>query len=337
MIKSSKELIEVMQSFSLSSYIYSMCELGIYDHLKDEVQIQELSSLLQIEQSLLYRLLRPSIALGFVDIIGRNHFKLTRVGLCLSRGNSESLVDMIIMLGQEGMPCWYKLYPAVQKGVFPFEICKSEHPFTLQAECEEQFIRFDRSMARSSNALNFRAFFDAHKEINGTHLVDIGGGSGTIIFKFLEEFPLARATILDLPFVKNAAEKNILSRKLSDRCKFVSQDFFEPFSVCSDYFILSRVLHDWSDAKARVILENIKRNMTNRVRLFVIEKIIPEQINEKNLKCYMDDLNVWAMCGGKERTQHEFEELFASAGLQILSNTLLDKGKCLFTIGTQKD
>lgn len=56
--------------------------------------------------------------------------------------------------------------------------------------------------------------------------------------------------------------------------------------------------------------------MTNQQKLFVVEKVLPDEDNGK-LEDYMMDLNVYCMCGGQERTIGEFEKMFLNNGLYI--------------------
>ena len=60
-----------------------------------------------------------------------------------------------------------------------------------------------------------------------SHLLDVGGGSGTWTIAFLKRNAKARGTIFDLPKVKEQARRRIASAGLSDRVEFVAGDFYQ--------------------------------------------------------------------------------------------------------------
>lgn len=76
------------------------------------------------------------------------------------------------------------------------------------------------------------------------------------------------------------------------------------------------VMHDWSDEHCKAILRNIRRQMPENGRVLVIEQIVastPELSFAKLLDLEMLALTV----GGRERTEAEFAQLFACAGLKL--------------------
>ena len=97
-------------------------------------------------------------------------------------------------------------------------------------------------------------FLNDIEDIKGKRIVDIGGGTGAIMTQFLKHFRSASGTIMDLEFVKEKALQKLKENSLLERCEFVSGDFFKPFSISGDIFVLSRVLHDWNDEDSIKIL-----------------------------------------------------------------------------------
>jgi precorrin-6B methylase 2 len=63
--------------------------------------------------------------------------------------------------------------------------------------------------------------------LNFTHLLDVGGASGTWTIAFLKVAPRAKATIFDLPDVIPMAGKRIAEAGLTDRVHLVAGDFYE--------------------------------------------------------------------------------------------------------------
>jgi len=63
-----------------------------------------------------------------------------------------------------------------------------------------------------------------------------------------------------------------------------------------------------------------------------IERVVPETINSQNLSYFMNDLHIWMICGGKERTLEEFSSLMIQAGLKIVSKEDLNDNTSLLEV-----
>ena len=78
-----------------------------------------------------------------------------------------------------------------------------------------------------------------------------------------------------------------------------------------DGYLLSIVLHDWSDEQALRILRNIAAAASG-ARLLIIEFVVPPGDTPHISKTI--DLTMLAMVGGKERTEPEWREMLTAAG-----------------------
>lgn len=60
--------------------------------------------------------------------------------------------------------------------------------------------------------------------------------------------------------------------------------------------------------------------MTPASRLLVIERVVPERVTTgaRDLAAAMSDLHMMVLLGGRERTNSEFAELFAPAGIRLV-------------------
>ena len=84
-------------------------------------------------------------------------------------------------------------------------------------------------------------------------------------------------------------------------------DIFVDDLPMGDVYILSRVLHDWSNQACKMLLSRIPMSS----RLIVIDRVFnPEEHGLLNL-------NMLIVSGGKERNQMEWDALFRSAGWEI--------------------
>src|SRR4029079_5027155 len=95
--------------------------------------------------------------------------------------------------------------------------------------------------------------------------------------------------------------------------ELVAGDFLEGVPRGGDVYLLKNVLHDWPDDAARRILQACRAAMLPTAHLFVVEQVVPVGNTESAAK--WADLTVLVNFAGRERTEAEFRDLFASAGL----------------------
>ncbi len=136
---------------------------------------------------------------------------------------------------------------------------------------------------------------------------DIGCGSGALLDSIVRKYPNIHAIY---------ADKTDL--RINKNGVFVEIDFFLPFSIQADVFIMSRILHDYDDSNAIKILKNIANSMTKESRLYVIESLQDKKKQDIEVKVHL--LN---FLGGMERSLREYESIVSKSGLKIVGVTKL--------------
>ncbi len=86
------------------------------------------------------------------------------------------------------------------------------------------------------------------------HLVDVGGGDGTLMLELSDAFPSLRGSVFELaPTVATV------------RVDAIAGSFFDPWPR-ADAYLLTAIIHDWADEPARAILRRGARDGPTRVR-----------------------------------------------------------------------
>ena len=116
--------------------------------------------------------------------------------------------------------------------------------------------------------------YDWGDAVQGT-LVDVGGSEGTVAIQVARHFPEIRCIVQDLPKVI-AGGKVPDDLKDGERLVFMAHDFFTPQPVeAADVYLLRWILHDWSDAYAIKILQNLVPALKTGSRILVLELCLP--------------------------------------------------------------
>ncbi len=96
--------------------------------------------------------------------------------------------------------------------------------------------------------------------------------------------------------------------------EIIGGDFFKAVPAGCDAYVMKRVVHDWDDCIT--ILNRCREHMTADGRVLVVEIVVPPVGVPSFAKLL--DLDILVLThGGRERTEREFAELFAQAGLKL--------------------
>jgi hypothetical protein len=112
----------------------------------------------------------------------------------------------------------------------------------------------------------------------------------------------------------------LTERGLAARCEVFAGDFFETVPSGFDAYILKSCLHDWQDAKSVEILRHCRDAMPDHGRVLIVEIVLApgRPIGHPHR---LIDLEMMVTLGGKERSEQEFADLLAQAGLRLTAVT----------------
>lgn len=144
-------------------------------------------------------------------------------------------------------------------------------------------------------------------------LVDVGGGDGALLSEILQAHPGLRGTVFDQPAPASKAAARLKSLALDDRAEAVGGTFFDPLPAGADGYVLSVVLHNWSDVEAVEILRRCAEAAGRDGKVFIIENIGPDGSTPPTGM----DLRMLAYRGGKERGLADFTKLAADVKLAV--------------------
>jgi O-methyltransferase domain/Dimerisation domain len=308
--------MQLCMGYMPAACIYVAAKLGIADLVASMPKTaSELASAAGVKEDGLYRVLRSIASVGvFSEVEGRK-FANTPLSETLRSDAPNSARDTILFLGDPlHFRTFAELMHSVETGGTAFKKVTGMEPFDFFRHNDEENRVFNAAMT-SISAHSIPPAVAAYDFGESGTLADIGGGHGMLLALILQKHPGLRGIVFDLPNVIVGAKPRIESLGLSSRCEIVSGDFFEAVPA-ADCYVMKSIIHDWADERAIAILKNCAKAMRGaNGKVLLLEQVIGRP-NEPSLAKWID-MEMLAMAGGRERTEAEYAELFAKAGLRF--------------------
>jgi hypothetical protein len=304
---------DAIYGISRFAALATMAELGFADHLRDgPLSADQLAARCEAHPQSVRRVLRELASMGFVRSVPEG-YAVTEVGLTLTDDSPGSVRSAIRLVGEEAY--WYgmgKLPETVKSGSSAFAT-RYGPVYHYLGEHPETAIVFDDFMTR--RAIPFASGLAGGYDFTGVRrVVDVGGGRGHILATLLAAYPEMRGVLFDLDRVIPSGRDAMAAAGLADRCEFVVGDFFSQVPVEADVYILSNVIHNWSDEDSIRILSNIRAAMASDGKVLVLEIVLPDDDSPHVGKDA--DMRMLSLIGeGMERTRTEYQTLLEKSGL----------------------
>jgi hypothetical protein len=153
-------------------------------------------------------------------------------------------------------------------------------------------------------------------------VVDVGGGSGTLLAEVLRANPHLRGLLIDLVAETPEAARILETAGVADRCQRLASDFFGPLPTGGDVYILRNIIHDWGDDQAVAVMKRCREAAGETGKVLIIERVVTSDGDLQELTGM--DLRMLTLFASKERSLDEFNALAATAGLTLENATPTD-------------
>jgi hypothetical protein len=309
-------LIEMGTAAWVSMIIHGAAKIGLADHFDGGTRTAEqLAGPTGTHAPSLRRLMRTLAGLGVLTEGPAGHFALTALGEALKRGAPGSARATILSLA--GGRLWRMLgeFPySLQTGKPAHEKTRDKHLFEWLADHPEEAALFSETMVgfHGTEPAAVAAAYDFSKF--GT-LVDVGGATGHLLTTVLGRYPGLRGVLFDLEHVERDAKELISSRGMSDRISIRTGSFFDGVPPGGDAYLMSHVIHDWSEDQCLKILGNCRKALKPDGKVLIVEMVLPSGNVMHPGKIL--DMVMLVGPGGQERTEEEYRALLDKAGLRL--------------------
>jgi hypothetical protein len=306
----------LINGYRVTQLLYAAVKLGIADLLAGGLQaVDELAATVGTQPDALYRALRALASLGVFREVSPRRFALTPLAELLRTDHPHSLCATVLFQGEEAYRAWGELPYSLRTGAPAFDHAYGMSHFDYLAQHADASAVFNRTMSENT-ARSVTAIVSAYAFPESGVVVDVGGGHGAFLAAVLQAHPGLRGVLFDQPHVVAGAVPTLAAAAVVERCVRVEGDFFTPPLPAGDLYLLRQVIHDWDDARSIAILRSCTEAMAQDGKILVIEALIPPGNDPSPVKFL--DLQMLIMTGGRQRTEEEYRQLYAAAGLQLL-------------------
>ncbi len=289
--------------------------LRLADHITRGLRTApEMAEVGLVDVDALERVLRHLVSAGVCGRDESGRYSLTSLGEQLRDDHPSGLRAMLDIEGAIGRAdlAVVQLLHSVRSGKACFPVQFGREFWDDMASDPARTASYDRQMG-ADVATWAPAIVEAYDWGSLRHVVDVGGGNGTLLATLLKAHPTLRGTVFDQPATAETARKVLTASDLADRSDVVSGSFFDSLPPRAGGYVLCAILHDWNDEAARAILRRCAEAAGTAGKIFVVEKTGADGESPPTDM----DLRMLAYFGGRERGVAEISALAEDSGLRV--------------------
>ena len=273
----------------------------------------DLAALVDADPDALDRLLRHLAENAVLERLPNGDYASNPTTDLLRRDHPSGLRDLYNISGAIGRAdlAFVRLLDSVQNGEPSFPRLFGRSFWDDLAIDPERTASYDEQMGNDV-AMWANELVDAYDWGSLGHIVDVGGGNGTLLAALLRHHPALTGTVFERPETANAARAVFERAGLEARSHVVAGSFFERLPSKAGGYLLCAVLHDWDDKDAVAILRRCKAAATADSRILIVEKTGAAGTPPSSEM----DLRLLVYFGARERSLRDLGLLAMRAGLQ---------------------
>ncbi|HET9015477.1 MAG TPA: methyltransferase [Thermomicrobiaceae bacterium] len=308
-------LIEMMQRFRLPQAVIAATRLGIADHLASgSCTAEDLAARTGTDPRAVAALLLALAGADVLTVDDSGRYALAPLGELLRAERVPSRRAQVLNFAQQYQLWGEGLEYSLRTGRPAFEHVFGRAYFEYLERNPDQAAHWNASMEETAHEL-FAPLPGIYDFGRFSTVVDVGGGRGTLLATVLRSVPHLRGVLFDRPEVVADAPQVLEAAGVDGRVMVTPGDMFQTVPTGGDAYVLARVLWDWDDRAAGIILRRCRQAMPDRARLLVVEHVLPD--GPRHPATGLSDLNLLMTFGGRMRTESELGALLAATGFAV--------------------
>lgn len=312
-------LLELLNGMWIARAIHIVADLGIADLLVTGPRsIGELAASSGTDAAALRRLLSALATVAIFDEVEPGRFAQSARSGFLVTGRPGSVRNAAKLFGSTWQwDSWGALLHTIRTGEPAFEkitgVCLPRYLDEVDPAAGELF---DAAMADMASFLD-RAIVASFDFGSACDIVDVSGAHSQLLTHVLTACPAARGVLVDRPAVASRAADRIATSGLAERYRVVAADYLVEIPATGDLVVLNRVLHDWDDQRAIVLLNACRPALKPGGRVLIVEQVLGGGPAAK--RAAFLDLQMMQLRGGAERTVDQYRELLTTSGFALVA------------------
>jgi SAM-dependent methyltransferase len=323
------QLLDLVGGHRTTAVLYSAVVLGVVDALDSGLASPaEIANACSTSECATERLLAALATIGIVSKTA-SAYRLTDMGRRLAGDAPGSLRGWTLFEGEMLARSWQGLTESIRTGKTATELDSQAAGgrFEVIGRNPRFAELFDHAMVSITShvAQDVVAAYDFSL---ARTVLDVGGGTGTLLFEILRAVPGLTGASFDLSRCETGFRTAAAAGGLEQRARFISGDFLQRVPSGFEMLVLKSVLHNWDDARCATILANCRSALSPGGRIIIVERLLPEQPanTARDLSVTLSDLNMLHGPGGRERTEQAYRMLVGDAGFVI--GPAVPAGRC---------
>ena len=303
--------------------IHTVVTLRIAERIADgESDIGKLAAAAGVDRDALSRVMQHLVSKGLFESPERGRFELNEAARGLMDPAARLGLDLNGIGGRMAY-AWSTLPAAVRTGRAAYhEVFGRDYWQDLDAH-PDVAASFDAMMGPAGHGTpDPEVLADPAAWESIRTVVDVGGGTGALLAEVLRARPWIHGTLVDLPRTVSRSGEVFAAAGVAERATAVGQSFFDPLPAGNDLYILSRVLNDWPDREAIMILKRCAEAAQPEGRVAILGGVGPDDGASP-------DLLMLVLVGGRNRPLSEFRDMAREAGLEVRATGRQASGRFL--------
>lgn len=310
-------LPQLITGYWASQAIHAAARFDLARHLGDGPRTaEEVAAAAGTHPESTLRLLRALASIGIFVQDDQQRFALTPMAEQLGHPTGRAFS---LMTGSMMYRAWGELDHSICTGEPAFDRAFQKPLFEYLGGDPQAAATFDAAMT-GVHGHETEPMIDAYDFSAFDTVVDVGGGNGSVLSAILRRNPRLRGVLYDLPHVVERAADLFEREAVADRCSVEGGSFFESVPELpsrTTAYLMRHIVHDWSDDRAAAILRHCRQAIgrDSRSRVLIVETVI-QPGNDAGFGKWLDLMML--VIGGKERTETQYRDLLAAAGLDLI-------------------
>jgi C-methyltransferase len=304
-----------------SAVVRAAAQLGVADAVGEQpADVREVARAVSADPGALGRLMRSLAAFGIFRQTAPGHYAHTESSRALRSDAPSAVRDIVLTGGNWGWATWGSLAESIRTGQTAFERLYGKDLFSYLDSGVEPGASTLIYNGYRAQARHMDPAVAAAMDLAGARtVVDVGGGSGSLLRAVLEHHPAVSGVLFDR--APTLAEVDPALRDgghLAGRCRLQAGDCFAGVPA-ADVYVYRQVLHMWDDETCVAALGVCAATAPEGARVIVVEQLVSDP--PENSYDPLMDLHMLLVTGGRERSAGEYQQIFGRAGLKATGVT----------------